>query len=165
MMAMRAGGKTGAGSELRGCSLEDVREREWQLIRSRREQVGLDPDGSGAGPSAVTGKDAGECGPDNAIDRNLVGLSLSGGGVRSGAVSLGFLMGLHSSKLLRWVDYLSTVSGGGYAGALYTAEMQRQSDGRQGIRGAMGVERFFAPDTDRASASGMSAGEVASKGV
>jgi len=48
---------------------------------------------------------------------NLVGLAFSGGGIRSGAVGLGVLQGLEAAEKLKYVDYLSTVSGGGYAGA------------------------------------------------
>jgi len=45
-----------------------------------------------------------------------VGLSLSGGGLRSATFSLGLLQALAGQRLLRHVDYLSTVSGGSYIG-------------------------------------------------
>jgi hypothetical protein len=41
-------------------------------------------------------------------------LALSGGGLRSGAVSLGALQGLHANGGLHRFTYLSSVSGGGY---------------------------------------------------
>ncbi len=54
----------------------------------------------------------------------LAGLALSGGGIRSATFSLGVMQALARHRLLRRFDYLSTVSGGGYAGAflgrLYT---------------------------------------------
>lgn len=50
-----------------------------------------------------------------------VGLALSGGGVRSGAFNLGVIQAFDAHGLLREVDYLSTVSGGGYAGSLLSA--------------------------------------------
>src|SRR6202035_725989 len=53
------------------------------------------------------------------IDR--VGLALSGGGIRSATFNLGVLKALHEFRLLKHVDYLSTVSGGGYIGAWWTA--------------------------------------------
>ena len=53
----------------------------------------------------------------------VVGLSLSGGGVRSAAFSLGVLQALHKWHVLKKVDYLSTVSGGGYIGASLSAGM------------------------------------------
>lgn len=47
----------------------------------------------------------------------LVGLALSGGGIRSAAFNLGTLQALAQNRMLRYVDYLSTVSGGGYIGS------------------------------------------------
>ncbi len=49
-----------------------------------------------------------------------VGLALSGGGIRSATVSLGILQKLAGAGLLKYVDYLSTVSGGGYIGSAVT---------------------------------------------
>lgn len=49
--------------------------------------------------------------------RNLVGLAFSGGGIRSATFNLGILQGLQEKDLLRDVDYLSTVSGGGFIGS------------------------------------------------
>lgn len=46
----------------------------------------------------------------------LCGLALSGGGVRSATFGLGALQALARLKLLHRVDYLSTVSGGGFVG-------------------------------------------------
>lgn len=47
----------------------------------------------------------------------LVGLALSGGGIRSATFNLGLLQGLADKKVLQCCDYLSTVSGGGYIGS------------------------------------------------
>ena len=52
---------------------------------------------------------------------DLVGLALSGGGVRSAAFNLGFLQSLSHSGVLRYVDYLCSVSGGGYIAGHFTA--------------------------------------------
>ena len=46
----------------------------------------------------------------------LVGLALSGGGVRSATFGLGALQALARRRLLGRIDYLSTVSGGGFVG-------------------------------------------------
>lgn len=52
-----------------------------------------------------------------ATDRaNAVGLGLSGGGIRSATFCLGVVQVKADKKLLRDVDFLSTVSGGGYLG-------------------------------------------------
>ncbi len=48
---------------------------------------------------------------------DTLGLALSGGGIRSAAFCLGVLQSLARRGWLRHVDFLSTVSGGGYIGA------------------------------------------------
>ena len=48
-----------------------------------------------------------------------IGLALSGGGVRSATFCLGLLRALAKNGVLHRFDYLSTVSGGGYAGAAF----------------------------------------------
>lgn len=50
----------------------------------------------------------------------LIGLALSGGGIRSATFCLGLLRGLAQRGVLKRVDYLSTVSGGGYIGAMFS---------------------------------------------
>src|SRR5581483_2238589 len=55
--------------------------------------------------------------------RDLTGLALSGGGIRSAAVCLGALQALEVHKAIDGIDYLSTVSGGGYIGASLTVAM------------------------------------------
>ena len=45
------------------------------------------------------------------------GVALSGGGIRSATFALGIIQSMAQNKVLRRVDYLSTVSGGGYTGA------------------------------------------------
>ena len=50
----------------------------------------------------------------------FVGVCLSGGGSRSAAASMGALRGLRNLGLLEKVTFLSTVSGGGWAGIPYT---------------------------------------------
>jgi len=48
---------------------------------------------------------------------NFTGLALSGGGIRSATFNLGALQVLGWARVLRHVDYLSSVSGGGYIGS------------------------------------------------
>lgn len=57
--------------------------------------------------------------------RNLMGLAFSGGGIRSATFNLGVLQGLQEFDLLRYVDYLSTVSGGGFIGSWLIANVCR----------------------------------------
>lgn len=51
---------------------------------------------------------------------DVVGLAFSGGGIRSAVFNLGVLQALEKAGLMRHVDYLSTVSGGGYIGSCYS---------------------------------------------
>lgn len=61
---------------------------------------------------------------------NLSGLCISGGGVRSATLGLGMLQAFIKAGKLKYFDYLSTVSGGGYIGAclssLLSAEPARR---------------------------------------
>ena len=54
-------------------------------------------------------------------------LCLSGGGIRSASFGLGVLQGLAEAGVLQSVDYLSTVSGGGYIGGWLSAWRLRAS--------------------------------------
>ena len=56
---------------------------------------------------------------------DLSALCLSGGGIRSASFALGVLQGLAARGILSKFDYLSTVSGGGYTGAMLTAWVHR----------------------------------------
>jgi hypothetical protein len=64
--------------------------------------------------AAVVGTTGGAT--DDPHQAKLFGLSFSGGGIRSATLNLGILQGLADLGLLKFVDYLSTVSGGGYIG-------------------------------------------------
>ncbi|EDN72650.1 conserved hypothetical protein, membrane [Beggiatoa sp. SS] len=61
-------------------------------------------------------------------DRGLIGLALSGGGVRSATFNLGLLQSLAKNKVLQYCDYLSTVSGGGYIGSCLSALLAKNPD-------------------------------------
>ena len=52
---------------------------------------------------------------------DTIGVALSGGGIRSAAFCLGALQALEVAGALKHVDYLSTVSGGGYTGACWSS--------------------------------------------
>ena len=79
-----------------------------------------------------------------------VGLCLSGGGVRSATFSLGVLQNLFKRGVLKHVDYLSTVSGGGYMGgcfsSLYT-ETKERGDARERDGEEFDLEKNFALST------------------
>jgi predicted acylesterase/phospholipase RssA len=89
--------------------------------------------GSGtAAPEALPAVPAGKNGRAEAepimrptANSSLIGLALSGGGVRSASFCLGALQALDKAGVLQNVDYLSTVSGGGYIGTSLSAAMTR----------------------------------------
>lgn len=64
----------------------------------------------------------------------LVGLAFSGGGIRSASFCLGVAQRLITSEVFKHVDYLSTVSGGGYTGSCLSSLMR---SGRGGERTLM----------------------------
>jgi hypothetical protein len=93
---------------------DEVRRREWEQIQERREKQFYDGDCARKG-------EAGKLDPP----QNLVGLALSGGGIRSATFCLGLLQGMDKLNLVRIFDYLSTVSGGGYVGGWWSAWLAR----------------------------------------
>lgn len=58
--------------------------------------------------------------------RDLVGLAFSGGGIRSASFNLGLLQAIQEKGVLRHVDFLSTVSGGGYIGSHLSSLVMRE---------------------------------------
>lgn len=92
-----------------------LREEMRQIEESRRLRL---LEGEAAAPAlAHTALDA----SDLASHKKLFGLAFSGGGIRSATFNLGVLQKLSDIGLLGKVDYLSTVSGGGYIGSWLAA--------------------------------------------
>lgn len=60
--------------------------------------------------------------------RDLVGLAISGGGIRSATFALGVLQGLATRRIPRQIDVMSTVSGGGYLGSFLSTWFQGTAD-------------------------------------
>ena len=67
-------------------------------------------------------------GPEAAQDFEATkfGIAMSGGGIRSATINLGFLKTLNKFRILEKADYLSTVSGGGYTGAYVQATVKEE---------------------------------------
>ncbi len=59
----------------------------------------------------------------------VLGVAFSGGGIRTATYNLGILQGLVASGLLPRVDYLSTVSGGGFLGTWLHGVIKRHGKG------------------------------------
>ncbi len=83
--------------------------------------------------------------PDGNV--NAVGLALSGGGIRSATFSLGVAQVLAERSLLRDVDFLSTVSGGGYTGSFLTMRLGVKGNGSDCGEEPKRVAYPFGPDT------------------
>jgi hypothetical protein len=66
-----------------------------------------------------------------------LGLTFSGGGIRSATFNLGVLQGLAELGLLKYVDYLSTVSGGGYIGSWLHGVIHNRCQGDPGQAAAL----------------------------
>ena len=64
-------------------------------------------------------------------DLDLIGLACSGGGIRSASFCLGVAQHLIKHGHFARIDYVSTVSGGGYLGSLLSALMQRGTGGER----------------------------------
>ena len=90
-------------------SFQEIVEEERKLLRELRQ----------GGPPR-----AGQDGSSHDQDEFL-GLSFSGGGIRSATFNLGVLQALSELRLLKEFDYLSTVSGGGYIGSWLSAWIHR----------------------------------------
>jgi hypothetical protein len=122
-------------------SFDEVVEDELHEIRKRRKKAGMWDDETDRRTT------------DDQLRESLTGVALSGGGVRSAAFGLGFLQGLYSAGKLRMVDYLSTVSGGGYAGALVSSEISGNTDGvswgRNDDRNRLSIESASRPGQPR----------------
>jgi len=59
-----------------------------------------------------------------------MGLALSGGGIRSATFNLGVVQVFAKRHLLKWLDYLSTVSGGGYIGSSVSTTLRSEDTSR-----------------------------------
>jgi choline dehydrogenase-like flavoprotein len=90
----------------------ELREAEAKAICERRRHVTA----SGSDENAVPPFPPDPLEDDQWAD-NVTGLGLSGGGVRSATLNLGILQALAGAHWLRRIDFLSTVSGGGYIGS------------------------------------------------
>lgn len=86
----------------------DINESERKEVRARRGHFGIGDQKDGR--LEINNLDA-------------VGLGLSGGGIRSAIFCLGAVQVLAQKDLLKDVDFLSTVSGGGYTGSFLSSRL------------------------------------------
>lgn len=97
-------------------------------------------------------------------DLRLLGLAFSGGGIRSATFNLGVLQTLDRLGVLTFVDYLSTVSGGGYIGSWYLACLRQglTTDVARGaaLRHLRRFSQYLAPRTGFFSADTWTIGSI-----
>ncbi len=62
------------------------------------------------------------------IANDLRGLSISGGGIRSSTFSIGVIQSLAQARLFKDIDYMSTVSGGGYTGSMLSILLNNKNE-------------------------------------
>jgi hypothetical protein len=98
-------------------TFDDVRDAESKLLR-----------GTAAAPEVRA--EAAAVKAETLLPAETVGLAFSGGGIRSATFNLGVLQGLAKANLLDKIDYLSTVSGGGYIGGWLIRWIMRSGVGK-----------------------------------
>jgi hypothetical protein len=126
---------------------DEVARHEAAQIRRRRSKAFEKADSAAPAVEPLERRD----GSDPITD--AAGLALSGGGIRSASFNLGLLQAFLNKGFVRWIDYLSTVSGGGFIGT-YLSTLLCDRDVRKldknlsllpkkGGRAAQTVERFI----------------------
>ena len=75
------------------------------------------------------------------VAHGLVGLAFSGGGIRSAALNLGITQALERAGVFDHVDFMSTVSGGGYVGSSLSTLMRARESLVSEAAGTVAVER------------------------
>jgi hypothetical protein len=98
---------------LEAFKIEDVIAEENRVLKERRAQM------------KKNGLDAAD---HKKFAETKFGIALSGGGIRSATINLGFLKTLNIFKLFQKSDYLSTVSGGGSCGSYSQATLKQRGD-------------------------------------
>lgn len=105
-----------------GC--QKIVKAEWHYIHKRRANQ------SQPEPAATA-----------ALPDKLTGIALSGGGIRSASFCLGVLQALAYAGWLKKIDYLSTVSGGGYIGGSLSWLLHRKWKGPHNEKIPYGLDR------------------------
>ncbi len=110
---------------------QEVKNEELKIIKKRRERI-----------CHEIGTET-----DSRLECDLVGLALSGGGIRSAITNLGVLQGLARSGIFRLVDLLSTVSGGGYIGGCLSSLLSIREKAPRSMAMKKDAYAFDSPDS------------------
>jgi Patatin-like phospholipase len=119
-----------------------VLEQELHFIRKRRHEESNQPATSPAVKDATEEIEDERKFQKQALEMKVFGVALSGGGIRSATFNLGVLQQLAERQLLQHVDYLSTVSGGGYIGGWLAAWLKREGKDESSVAN---VEKELVP--------------------
>ncbi|MFA6901722.1 MAG: hypothetical protein WC236_01430 [Gallionellaceae bacterium] len=92
-------------------------------------------------PEKNESREKNEARPAPARPPDLSGIALSGGGIRSASFCLGILQAFAYAGWLKKIDYMSTVSGGGYIGGSLSWLLHKKWKGEQGEEIPYGLER------------------------
>lgn len=118
--------------DAKSLSFWEVWSQELAAIKSRRQALYGTKGDTESGQAAELEENQPPTHPSDTIvagqKLNTVGLCLSGGGIRSAAFNLGVLQAFAQQRLISNLDYLSTVSGGGYIGSWLTTWIRRDGD-------------------------------------
>ncbi|WP_417387060.1 patatin-like phospholipase family protein [Gimesia sp.] len=101
---------------------DQIFDKELDHIIQRRINAGLLPDPTLSNPPPKEDESKQE------VRKSLVGLALSGGGLRAATFSLGILQSLRAQGLLRYFDYITSVSGGGYAAGYLATQVTHEAN-------------------------------------
>ncbi|HEX8310422.1 MAG TPA: hypothetical protein VF614_03825 [Chthoniobacteraceae bacterium] len=144
-----AAGATGRTETDAAPALENL---ERLAIVKRREQMRLSaPPPNELSPPAPSGPVPVEPTADFARVLNATALALSGGGIRSATFCLGVVQTLHRRGLLTQLDYLSTVSGGGYLGSFISCYLGTEPAKIEAAEQRVERDRGTAPTPPHAS--------------
>ena len=102
-------------------NLDEVLNEEFEYIADRRKSIGLNNGLLKKFGEKIEKLKNSDSGNKWKFDDGKVGLAFSGGGIRSATFNLGVLQALARENILRFCDYLSTVSGGGYIGSCFSS--------------------------------------------
>ena len=101
--------------------LDEVLNEESEYIADRRKSIGLNNGLLKKFGEKIEKLKNSDSGNKWEFGDGKVGLAFSGGGIRSATFNLGVLQALARENILRFCDYLSTVSGGGYIGSCFSS--------------------------------------------
>ena len=100
---------------------EEVLKAESEYIAERRQSIGLNQDELSKFGEKLEKLKNSDSENKWKFGNGKIGLAFSGGGIRSATFNLGILQALARENILRFCDYLSTVSGGGYIGSCFSS--------------------------------------------